>query len=260
MDEDFRISQQLLDSDVESHSDLQREQARIAGEQIAPGLTLEQHFAPDTESFRELEVWRVERADGSETLDVWICSVPRGVVFRAGTSEVVGEIVDGNPHPPLDLVRAALGSAHAEHLLLGRWARRADLTARAHDVPDEPPPGDPIEEPVEVGALVFAKWGKRWWPAQVVSVSDDGYRVHYDGWESSWDEYVTVERLRRAPAKLAVQEGDAVQAEYRGKWYAARVLAVRSDGRVRITYDGWDSSWDEDVVPARLRKLTDSPS
>jgi hypothetical protein len=57
-----------------------------------------------------------------------------------------------------------------------------------------------------------------------------------------------------------LREGDAVTAEYRGKWYSARVLAVRSDGRIRITYDGWDSSWDEDVVPARVRPVADPPN
>lgn len=202
----------------------------------------------------------MERADGAEAFDVWLSSVPRGIVFRAGTTEIVGELVDGNPHPPRDLIRAALGSPQAERGLLGRWARRAELTALAHDVPDEPPPGGPLEAPVDVGTLVYAKWGKRWWPAQVISASEDGYRVHYDGWESSWDEYVALERLCRAPARLDVREGDAVTAEYRGKWYAARVLAVRSDGRIRITYDGWDSSWDEDVVPARIRPVSDPPN
>lgn len=47
--------------------------------------------------------------------------------------------------------------------------------------------------------------------------------------------------------------GDAVSVEWRGKWYPCHVLRV--DGaRFFIHYDGYDSSWDEWVTEARIRK------
>lgn len=38
-----------------------------------------------------------------------------------------------------------------------------------------------------------------------------------------------------------------------GTWYAARVKEVRADGRWYIGYDGWSSSWDEEVSRERIR-------
>jgi hypothetical protein len=41
--------------------------------------------------------------------------------------------------------------------------------------------------------------------------------------------------------------------QWNGAWYAATVLAVQPDGRVRIQYTGWSSSWDETVPRERVR-------
>ena len=95
------------------------------------------------------------------------------------------------------------------------------------------------------------------------------YLISYDGWSSSWDEWVDATRLRSrekaasgaanepkassgadtnnrqtgsAAANFAV--GDAVQIEWKGTWYPGRILKVDA-GRYRITCEGWSSSWDE---------------
>jgi hypothetical protein len=47
--------------------------------------------------------------------------------------------------------------------------------------------------------------------------------------------------------------GERVEVEWRGEWWPAEVLGLRG-GKYRVHYTGWDSSWDEDVVPARIRK------
>ncbi len=47
-----------------------------------------------------------------------------------------------------------------------------------------------------VGAKVSVLWGNRWWNATVLSVKGDKYLIHYDGWASSWDEWVTSARMK----------------------------------------------------------------
>lgn len=60
--------------------------------------------------------------------------------------------------------------------------------------------------------------------------------------------------LRGAPpAPVAAGAKAAVEVEWSGSWYAAEVLRV-SGGLTRIHYTGWDSSWDEWVPAARIRR------
>ena len=51
--------------------------------------------------------------------------------------------------------------------------------------------------------------------------------------------------------------GDRISVRWKKKWYPARVLRVR-DGKYRIRYIGYASSWDEWVVPERIRTLFNS--
>ena len=47
--------------------------------------------------------------------------------------------------------------------------------------------------------------------------------------------------------------GQAVSVYWGSRWYDATVLTAQPDGRVRIHYDGWADSWDEDVTLDRVR-------
>jgi len=61
---------------------------------------------------------------------------------------------------------------------------------------------------------------------------------------------------RTPPGAIAgLRVGDAVEAEWNGAWYPATVLAVQPDGRVRIHYTGWSSTWDETVPRDRFRPV-----
>ena len=63
-------------------------------------------------------------------------------------------------------------------------------------------------------------------------------------------------RASRASGSAAAsrwKRGDRVEVSWKGSWYAASVVAV-GQGRYRVHYDGWDSSWDEWVEPARVRR------
>jgi hypothetical protein len=43
---------------------------------------------------------------------------------------------------------------------------------------------------------VEVEWGGTWWPAEVLKVRGNQYLIHYTGWSSSWDEWVTDCRIR----------------------------------------------------------------
>ncbi|AKF05714.1 hypothetical protein [Sandaracinus amylolyticus] len=50
----------------------------------------------------------------------------------------------------------------------------------------------------------------------------------------------------------AYRAGEKVIVEWRGSWWDATVVGVVGPREWRIHYDGWSSSWDEDVGPMRI--------
>jgi hypothetical protein len=55
------------------------------------------------------------------------------------------------------------------------------------------------------GSKVEIKWGSGWYKGSVIDTKGDQYKVSYNGYNSSWDEWVKADRLRTpgAVAKLA---------------------------------------------------------
>ena len=49
-----------------------------------------------------------------------------------------------------------------------------------------------------VGDKVMVEWKGSWWPAEVIKVREgkSPYRIHYDGYSNSWNEWVTDARIR----------------------------------------------------------------
>jgi RNA binding activity-knot of a chromodomain len=85
----------------------------------------------------------------------------------------------------------------------GQQAKVADAGtgADAASVEKSADKGDAGAEPKKkaaygVGSKVSVAWGGKWWPATVLAVKDDKYLIHYDGWASSWDEWVTTARMK----------------------------------------------------------------
>lgn len=122
--------------------------------------------------------------------------------------------------------------------------------------------------PIAVGQPVQIEWNGSWFPGLVLAVHSDGrVRVHYGGWADSYDEDVPRDRLRVlaggtvtveprgdvATAESELSVGQPVQVDWNGSWYAATVLALTADGGVRIHYEGWADSFDEDVPRSRIR-------
>lgn len=53
----------------------------------------------------------------------------------------------------------------------------------------------------KVGDNVDVSWNGSWWAAQIIAVNGGLYRVHYIGWNASWDENVTLARIRPSTAQ-----------------------------------------------------------
>jgi len=47
-----------------------------------------------------------------------------------------------------------------------------------------------------VGDSVDVNWKGQWYPARVISAGKDKWKIHYDGYGNSWDEWVTASRIR----------------------------------------------------------------
>lgn len=51
----------------------------------------------------------------------------------------------------------------------------------------------------EVGELVRIKWKGSWWDGSIIAVNKNKktYKIHYDGYSNSWDEWVGTDRLQK---------------------------------------------------------------
>jgi hypothetical protein len=103
----------------------------------------------------------------------------------------------------------------------------------------------------DVGRRIEVKWEGSWYRAQIVEAKDGELKVHYYGWDETYDEWVTANRIRE-PQKTEYAAGASVDVEWKGKWYPAEVLKVEN-GIHLIHYVDYDSSWDEWAGPKRIR-------
>jgi hypothetical protein len=137
-----------------------------------------------------------------------------------------------------------------------------------------------------VGEHVLVEWEKEQppYPAYITQrVGATRYRVHFDGYDSRWDEDVSFERLLGRvegpvtapppPPKVALaagvaspktagsagevavspyKEGDRVRVSWRGSVYSATVVKVVAKDRFEVHYEGHEVAWDEVVGIERI--------
>lgn len=142
------------------------------------------------------------------------------------------------------------------------------------------------KKPYRVGEHVLVEWEKEQppYPAYITErVGASRYRVHFDGYDSRWDEDVSLERLLGRvegpvavpppPPKVALaagvaspktagsagevavspyKEGDRVRVSWRGSVYSAQVIKVVAKDRFEVHYEGHESAWDEVVGIDRI--------
>lgn len=132
--------------------------------------------------------------------------------------------------------------------------------------------GRPLAKPadgvyVAGDAVIYNDNGKHY-RAHIVAIANGRYELHYDGFGPNWKIPADADAVlgyqpgyvanRPASAGTAGarswQVGDELEAESGGKWYAARVIAVRG-GSFRVHYDGQASSRDEWMPASRLRRF-----
>jgi hypothetical protein len=69
------------------------------------------------------------------------------------------------------------------------------------DSDDEWVPANRMRKPQGIGASggdkVQVEWKKKWYPATVMKVEGDFAFIHYDGFGTEWDEWVTAKRLKK---------------------------------------------------------------
>ena len=137
------------------------------------------------------------------------------------------------------------------------------------------------KKPYRVGDHVLVEWetGKSY-PAYVLEVNGRSrYRVHFEGYDSRWDEDVGIDRIvsrvegpvapmpppdkvtraAGAPAGSVkstgahgYQPGDRVRVTWRGSVYAAVVVEVEGKDRLLVHYEGHENAWDEVVSTDRV--------
>ncbi len=60
-----------------------------------------------------------------------------------------------------------------------------------------PPADHPFNSSYSVGEQIKVEWKESWWDASIINITDDKYQIHYSGFDSSWDEFVTTERMQK---------------------------------------------------------------
>lgn len=142
------------------------------------------------------------------------------------------------------------------------------------------------KKPLRVGEHVMVEWEKDQppYPAYIIErVGTTRYRVHFDGYDSRWDEDVSVDRILGRvegpvaapppPPKVALaagvasprasgsagemavspyRESDRVRVTWRGSVYSATVTKVIAKDRFEVHYEGHEAAWDEVVGIDRI--------
>jgi hypothetical protein len=142
------------------------------------------------------------------------------------------------------------------------------------------------KKPYRVGEHVLVEWEKEQppYPAYIIERSGTGrYRVHFDGYDSRWDEDVSLDRILGRvegpvttpppPPKVAralgvaspkgsssagevavspYKEGDRIRVSWRGGVFSATVVKVVAKDRFEVHYEGHEAAWDEVVGVDRI--------
>jgi hypothetical protein len=131
------------------------------------------------------------------------------------------------------------------------------------------------KKPYRVGDYVLVEWEKQYYPAYIIRIDRSRYRVHFEGYDSRWDQEVKLEsikgrvtghvasppppeKVRRAeglpmltgdagPVSAPYKAGDRIRVRWRGSVYPATIISVVASDKFLIRYDGHEAAWDETV-------------
>jgi hypothetical protein len=109
----------------------------------------------------------------------------------------------------------------------------------------------------KVGDKIEVEWKRSWYKAEILEVKDGKFKIHYDGFDNSWDEWVKPERMRflgqtknteptiandagKNQTDAKYNSGDRVECQPTPKIGAYRkgtVVSMMEDGRYRVRID-----------------------
>jgi hypothetical protein len=110
------------------------------------------------------------------------------------------------------------------------------------------------DHPKGLGNRVEVFWKDKWWPAQIIGTENGRWRIHYIGFEDSWDETPTADRIRTFTPQTLPPDTRVSVHWSDGKWYPA---VIRSSwyGLHFVHYDGYTAEWNEWVGIKSLKRL-----
>ena len=59
------------------------------------------------------------------------------------------------------------------------------------------PADHPFNALYGVGEQIKVEWKGSWWDATILEINAENHLIHYEGFDSSWDEWVTTERMKK---------------------------------------------------------------
>ncbi len=106
-------------------------------------------------------------------------------------------IVAGFSEPPS---AAASTKVKALSYRDGRWDEdKGDLALDTTSATSNmnPVQGTPVAQPEQGQGEVMVEWAGKWYSAAILKTENGKSLVHYDGWDSKWDEWVSPDRIRK---------------------------------------------------------------
>ncbi|MBI2259767.1 MAG: RNA-binding protein [Flavobacteriia bacterium] len=65
------------------------------------------------------------------------------------------------------------------------------------DTWDEWITADRIKSAYKIGDKIEVDWNASWYEAKIIDIKDQKYKISYVGYDSNWDEWVDLKRMRR---------------------------------------------------------------
>ena len=119
-------------------------------------------------------------------------------------------------------------------------------------------PGDAVLSTLQgarrdrVGERVEALAEGEYWPGRILDARKGEFLVRYVGYFAEDDQWHPAKELRPIDTRKRLSVGTAVDVKWKGKWYPGRVLDD-DGGAYFVSYDGYDSTWNEWAAPGRVR-------
>ena len=110
------------------------------------------------------------------------------------------------------------------------------------------PDNHPFNALHTVGDQIKVEWKGSWWDGKILEIDGERHLITYNGFDSSWDEWVTPERIQTLTGSDIFEVGARVEGLYpNGQWYAATIAEVHNEGtndaHYALNWDDGDSEY-----------------